>query len=570
MIAHKIETSGTTETDRDSLIGPDCDWERGFISWVNRTPSVYGLRGFKEPKRSWLERREDRKKHGFAGVDPEVPMSDWRIKNLLGIRSDPKYRSTWRMTDSYLERTLRNGNELVAMTFDHKTDFVDVDIDKHSIYNHLCGGDDSPVIEAMAEIGLSSYVAITSSSSNGLHYYFPFPRSCKTFVVAQTVFNHLLKSGIDVSPGQCEVFPNVKAYGSLYKPLRLPLQTGSKILDHEIPPVKDLFSFEKELFMNLMKKAASEQNFETFVHALKRLGFPANNIQPYKSHHQPDGERRCIPKPKLKAERDAEKSESPLRAAIDRLIVGWTGRGQSNELIMTVGFVGRCQYGLRGKDLTNYIIKTAVGLAGYETYASGHSKRLIARGKWAAGVAKYYSRYEFYGMAKAKKETDPEYHDRVSQEARNRISKAVQSISRKTFSSLSAAISAVAEVAQSSVRTVKDCQHLITEKFFILGGKYKSKVKAVLPMNCPRIQDGGEVPQYDFQSFLDLPPCSIDGSYFGNCLNPVTDFFTALGLFESDSQSQNGQTPTDIYGEASFSWLWGLVTQGAPVSIDSG
>jgi len=85
MIAHKIETSGTTETDRDSLIGPDCDWERGFISWANRTPSVYGLRGFMEPKRSWLERREDRKKHGFAGVDPEVPMSDWRIKNLLGM-----------------------------------------------------------------------------------------------------------------------------------------------------------------------------------------------------------------------------------------------------------------------------------------------------------------------------------------------------------------------------------------------------------------------------------------------------------------------------------------------------
>jgi len=89
-------------------------------------------------------------------------------------------------------------------------------------------------------------------------------------------------------------------------------------------------------------------------------------------------------------------------------------------------------------------------------------------------------------------------------------------------------------------------------------------------MNFPRIQDGGEVPQYDFQSFLDLPPCSIDGSYFGKCLNPVTDFFTALGLFESDSQPKNGQTPTDIFGDPSFSWLWGLVTQAEPVSFDSG
>ena len=577
--AESSEESSDTEPTVSSAVGREYDWDNtSFIKFCNRSPLVYGTRRFLDrPKRSSAVRMKLIMERGDNEIDPPCAMDHWRIKNLLDVENDPKDKKTWKMTPSHLEMLMRDRDLIVAMSFSPMTSFVAIDIDKGSAYHPFNGGNDQSLVRTMAAIGLEHYVRIVSSSSGGLHYYFPFPYECKSFVVAQTVTTHLERCGINVAPGQCEVFPNVKSYRSIYKILRLPLQTGSQLVDHEFSMGKDLISAEWETFMRAMSEAASFQDFEKFTKALERKGFPPVTVIKHRARTKEEKKEyyrsRQLKFKQAQSGGTAEDQPGKLRQAMERLGSGWSGPGQSNGLLMDLGFVGRCAHDHRGGSLARYIQDMAVKLDGYEQFASADTKKRVANGSWPKAIAHYYRNLECYGNMRRSKEPDPEHNDRLSLEAKNRIIEAMRSINRKVFSSLSVAIQCVAEAAKSSVRTVKDHQYLLTEKFFIRGGKYKTKVKALLPLNYPRIQEPGAAPQYNFQSFLVLPPCSMAGSYFGNWLSPVTDLFSALGLFAPDSQPSNDQTsctPSPIFGEPVFSWMWGFVTQGVSLTIDSG
>jgi hypothetical protein len=128
-----------------------------------------------------------------------------------------------------------NPSQLVGVRFkggkEGKTSYLMLDIDIGSQYHWRRN---SPAIakisEALSSIGLTYHLKIRSSDSDGLHLYFPFAQPVSCYRLAVAAKTCLQKAGLEIKPGQLEVFPNVKAPRSLYNAHRLPLQKGSYII----------------------------------------------------------------------------------------------------------------------------------------------------------------------------------------------------------------------------------------------------------------------------------------------------------------------------------------------------
>ncbi|MDJ0703866.1 MAG: hypothetical protein QNJ46_11355, partial [Leptolyngbyaceae cyanobacterium MO_188.B28] len=100
----------------------------------------------------------------------------------------------------------------------------------------------SRIQSALEPLGLVKSLTCTSSYSGGLHLYFPFQPAQNTWQLAIAVSTLLENSGFKLLPGQLEVFPNPRTYvvdgePMLFNAHRLPLQTGSYLLNPDLQPI---------------------------------------------------------------------------------------------------------------------------------------------------------------------------------------------------------------------------------------------------------------------------------------------------------------------------------------------
>ncbi|MCA6575712.1 MAG: hypothetical protein IM535_16445 [Pseudanabaena sp. M38BS1SP1A06MG] len=266
---------------------------------------------------------------------------------------------------------------LIGVRFGNQTEYALIDIDKSSPYHpHNNHEKFKTVLQALEDIGLVRPLIVQSSHSEGLHIYYPLWQEVPSFGLACAIKSCLQKNNCEIAAGVIESFPNTKKYDSEYNGHRLPLQTGSYLLNNDLQIVgRDL-----NQFVETWLTVQDQQDLELLTQAIAEA---KANYQPPKDNRRP-----------IQWREDLEK----------QIEEGWTDKGQSNQLLYLIGKYARVFMGCEEIEaIAEYITKTAKAAAGFMKYC-GDRKRLTQKAK---DIAKWCLKNHFPWGSK-KRETGEE------------------------------------------------------------------------------------------------------------------------------------------------------------------
>ncbi|HEY9698966.1 MAG TPA: hypothetical protein V6D10_17005 [Trichocoleus sp.] len=346
-----------------------------------------------------------------------------RFDYIYAKHPEPKQKPDWQTETRYplSDRALIQSAYLFGVRFGSQTQYCVLDIDTNSPYHPR----QDPlaidrIVAALEAIGLVAYVACTSSDSGGIHLYFPFQETQSSWVLAAATSVILGNAGFTIKPGVLELFPNPKPYvteghPTLFNAHRLPMQTGSYLLNGDFQPVWG--------------------NQQTFV----------DQWQIIQSRN--DVTRQCLKQILKQARRKqyffsgkADKFINDLNAEIE---LGWTDYGQTNRLLGRITMrsyifhhILTGDVPLTGQALVDKIVATAKSLPGYQQWCR-HQHEIEDRAtEWARCIEN--SHYFPYGDPKGKYQPKPEelsvdeavaqlptWNQRQSEGARERIRLAI-------------------------------------------------------------------------------------------------------------------------------------------------
>jgi hypothetical protein len=261
--------------------------------------------------------------------------------------------------------------QLVGVRFGSATWYALIDIDILSPYHPRQNPEALRMLRSTLEtIGIYRTVLIQSSSSGGLHLYIPFPMMLPTFGVATALKQCLEAQGMAIAPGTLEIFPNPKAYAqpgeySEYNAHRLPLQpaSGSWLLDDDGSPI----STELGRFFQAWDIAAMGQVIEEVRSAISVAKL--NRRQ------------------RLRSLGVVEEWRSDLQT---EMAEGWTGYGQTNQLLKTIACYGVVFEGLTDEALADFVQTTAMNASGYGEYCRHRQEIGVRSIVWARAAQKYW------------------------------------------------------------------------------------------------------------------------------------------------------------------------------------
>ena len=263
-----------------------------------------------------------------------------------------------------LEQNHRDPNKIIGVRFGKETKYLASDIDRlssiHPAKNPVGFG---KFLDAMEKIGLCRHISLQSSWSGGLHLYFSLPKKVNTYDAACLIKWACLKAGLIITPGHLELFPNTKNYVpyspenpnqqfSLYNGLRLPCQpgTGSFLLDKDFNPVSDRI----ETFLDWATQDAQGQDFAKFKRLLKTARKRLQKLE--KRIHK-------------KLSQNAQEWKEDLETIIT---TGWTGHGETNDLLSRIVRYAIVFLGETGKSLRNWAKQVAINAPGYKKWCDHH------------------------------------------------------------------------------------------------------------------------------------------------------------------------------------------------------
>ena len=276
---------------------------------------------------------------------------------------------------SYYRRGLTLGKR-----FGKLTDYLVIDLDINSSF-HPSNGGYRPILDTMERLGLCRFLIVRSSTSGGLHLYFPLPEPVSSWELAQTAHSALTADGIHVIGGQCELFPNKKAFNAEHNGHRLPLQDGSFLLDEDFCPISNC----KADFVVRWQTAAAHQDMTRLKQALAS---------------------KAVVVPLL-----------PQTGPLSLPPIAWTGFGQSNVIMRQLANYGDRYVGKKTvDDLAAWIKAVAPQLPGYQKFASPKSKKDIEHGNWPTRWAKSHFESAWqYGNSGS------DHNAKVAHDARSRL-----------------------------------------------------------------------------------------------------------------------------------------------------
>ena len=271
---------------------------------------------------------------------------------------------TLRTIESYYRRHI-----VLGKRFGKFTNYLLIDIDTGSPY-HPNNGSIKPILAAMECLGLCRYILIRSSTSEGLHIYFPLNESVNAWGLACLADAALAAHGITVASGQCELFPNKKSLNAEHNGHRLPLQDGSFLVDDDFCP----FSNHLADFLQHWQLASDYQDNETLLRALVTKTVPT-----------PEAD--TIGIPVVTAPQVRHQPTNRTNPALPP--IRWTRRYQSNRILRELVNYGDRYLGLKTiDDLAAWVKAVAPQLDGYNEFASPKSKKDIELGTWPRRWAK--------------------------------------------------------------------------------------------------------------------------------------------------------------------------------------
>ncbi|NEQ20703.1 MAG: hypothetical protein F6K28_15985 [Microcoleus sp. SIO2G3] len=358
----------------------------------------------------------------FASVsecdDAFLACFPYRFSFLWAEHPDGDDRPQWQTESRHplSDRLINQGAFLYGVRFGSKTNYFMIDLDRGSQYHpyrdpYAIGR----MIAALEPIGLVRPVIVSSSYSGGLHLYFPFPNAQPSWAIAQAAQVMLQSRGFKLASGQFELFPNPKLYSmegaTEYSGHRLPLQTGSYLLNEDFQPIYG----DRNWFVRQWE-AAADCNFVSAA-AINRA------LKQFKRSRF------------ARVKGKAQKFLADLNAEIE---VGWTGHGQTNRLIGKIAqreyIFGHVLWGgepLTGDALASQILETAQTLPGYEEWCRHQDDIVDICRDWAACVEK--SRYYHFGSEEQLSEAaiapqPSQWNQQQAEDARERIRLAVNTL----------------------------------------------------------------------------------------------------------------------------------------------
>lgn len=291
------------------------------------------------------------------------PTEDGRL-NWRTIKNYPlKPRSLWA---KYLDPLVQIGTR-----FAKRTSYALLDIDKGSQYRSPAGV--GKVRAALETIGLTDSLLLRSSDSGGLHLYYPLPVDVSTFNLACSIEHCLKAHGMELQPSRLESFPNAKRYAradldqfSEYNGHRLPLQAGSGgcLLDDELNPR----GASLERFLWEWEEIAARQDMPALNAALP-IG---------RANHWPKRKRRYQVTDQWRTDVEGEIAQ------------GFTGPGQTNAFIKSVGCYCRVFLGLAGDELRERMEPMVILAPGFEQHCGHQAEIEIRIASWANAIERYY------------------------------------------------------------------------------------------------------------------------------------------------------------------------------------
>ena len=259
-----------------------------------------------------------------------------------------------------LEQNHRDPSKIIGVRFGKETKYLAADIDRlssiHPAKNPVGFGQ---FLDAMEKIGLCRHISLQSSWSGGLHLYFSLPKKVNTFDAACLIKWACLKAGLIITPGHLELFPNTKNYVlydpsnpnqqfSLYNGLRLPCQpgTGSFLLDSDFNPVSDRI----KTFLDWAEQDAQGQDFAKFKRLLKTA-------------------RKRLQKQEKRISKKLSQNALEWKKDLETIITtGWTGHGETNDLLSRIVRYAIVFLGETGKSLRNWAKQVATNAPGYQKW----------------------------------------------------------------------------------------------------------------------------------------------------------------------------------------------------------
>ncbi|MEM1395733.1 MAG: hypothetical protein AAGG00_21095, partial [Cyanobacteria bacterium P01_H01_bin.150] len=251
--------------------------------------------------------------HGWSFIEAPVPSWGERPSWRTEKRYPMEPRNIW---SKYQDPEL-----LLGLSFDKYTNYFVLDIDRKS-RNHPEKSRENydGILQALEEIGMCRVVVVNSSESEGIHLYYFLPYPVYSIALAVAVKQALYQAGYRLKNGQLEIFPNPKPYNpdkkTSYRPHRLPLQKNSFLLDWNLQPVSN----SVETLLDWADLTASSQDMESLGEALKAAE-EWLSAQYYLRRGKNSAEEWCW----------------DLEETIEQ---GWTGSGQTNDLLLAFAKYG--------------------------------------------------------------------------------------------------------------------------------------------------------------------------------------------------------------------------------------
>jgi hypothetical protein len=272
-------------------------------------------------------------------------------------------RTDHQLSTGELVREYLDIERAIGVGFGTTTKYAVIDLDWSSHYHPAHDIDVYlKILHTLESIGLTRYVVIQSSHSRGLHIYFPLPHPVKTFELAAAIRVALTEAGFEIKNGQLEIFPNTKRYASApgdysqYNPHRLPLQpnSGSWLMEDDglsPQPIPDTTQAQLSAFLDQWYMAAQGQDTIMLARKLPKL-YETFKLNKNKYNHQTDEERSI----------EAAKWEADLKLSIQ---IGWTGNGQTYNLMPKFLAYAVVFQGLEGTELYKEMYRAIVNTPGY-------------------------------------------------------------------------------------------------------------------------------------------------------------------------------------------------------------
>ncbi len=304
----------------------------------------------------------------------------WRaiVKELMVDEGEEPEWATirYKIQATDLDRIFASEDTLIGVRFGKLTKYLVIDIDIRSLCHPEVNKKEwNRLMKALEDVGLTDRIIVQSSDSGGLHVYFWFGEELETYRVAQLLWSVCHSGGFELRGGNVETFPNAKKYTlipSMYNGHRLPLQpeSGSILLDEYFEEIETMNPWGEFCY----RVQTSQQDMEELK---RKLAWGERYHKKYARYSGAAG--LC------------SSAAEWQKSLIDRLNLGWTSQGQTNELIRTA-CVLVWVFG-DGSRNDGAIVEKLVNMPGYREFC-GHQHEIEERVKnWMDCVTKQYWPY---------------------------------------------------------------------------------------------------------------------------------------------------------------------------------